>query len=97
MFDTLPLFHLFGLPVYGYGLLLSIGLLIALLILRSTFTATFNAPQAVFPYVSCVLPCGFIGARLVYCIIRSSFLLPEFGWTFFFHFWVGGYSMLGIS
>lgn len=43
----------------------------------------------------CVIPCAFIGARLLYCLVRFEFVFLEMGPLFALMTWSGGFLLWG--
>ncbi|NLD34104.1 MAG: prolipoprotein diacylglyceryl transferase [Clostridiales bacterium] len=95
-------FELFGLTVYGFGLALALGGLLALLLLhrdrRRAGMTTGSAPRLMLPAILL----GLVGARLVYCVFnyrRVFFDAVEGHWLGlgpFFRLGQGGLSLYGL-
>ena len=95
MREPTPLFSLSGLFCYPYGAALAVGLLLAALLLMASFRKAFGAAAEGLRFSLWALPLGFVGARLGYCAVKSSFIAVDFGPSFLYRFDLGGYSMAG--
>lgn len=97
--EGLLLFEALGAKVYAYGAALSLSVLLAVGLMHfwcfpRAYAAGEKRPCAA-ALTLCVLPCGLIGARLVYCLTRLNGAVADLGLAFIPQLWFGGYSIVG--
>lgn len=83
-------FSIFGLDVYWYGLIIAIGLLLAIILAR--FLAKFRGFEKddPFEWILWIFPFAIIGARLYFLIFNGG----PWGWDAF-KIWDGGIAVYG--
>ena len=90
-----PLFTLFGINCYPYGLALSLGVLCATILLVIQFKNQYSKPEDGLRFALWAIPLALIFSRVVYYLIRMDALSYDYGATFLYKFTAGGYSMVG--
>jgi len=88
------LFHIGPIPIYGYGLMLATGFLLAMFLAQKD-AKRFNIPEdklsSLFPWI---ILAGAFGARLFHAIVER----PSYFWEHpleVFYFWDGGVTFYG--
>ncbi len=95
MMEQLPVGSLFGVPIYGYSIILCLSI-IAGLSLTALSQRKRNLPKdTALRYGLWALPLAVAGARIFYCLVRLDYVLYEQDWTFIFSLWKGGFALYG--
>lgn len=89
------LFRVFGLPVTGYGLSLTLGGAIAVILIALVAKRDGLEQKPVQVFAMLAIPLGLLAARLGYCLVRVYFWVEDVGLGWFFRFWEGGYVLYG--
>lgn len=96
MFEDVQSFRFLGLTVYTYGLLVSLGA--ALWIVLSLLLAKKKKlpGDAVLLAAALAIPLGLVFGRLVFCLVNLGYFLEQIGQpAAMLYFWDGGFSMMG--
>ena len=83
-------FSLFGLEIHLYGLMIAIGILLAVLLAMFTFKYREQEKDSVFEILLWVFPLAIVGARLYFLIFNGG----PWGWESF-AIWNGGLAVYG--
>ncbi len=83
-------FTIFGLEVHWYGLIIAMGIVLALLLARYTATKRGFSKDAPFEWILWLFPFAIVGARLYYIIYNGG----PWGWEAF-AIWNGGIAIYG--
>lgn len=83
-------FNLFGLEIHLYGLMIAIGILLAVLLSRFTFEKRKLNYDSVFEIILWIFPLAIVGARLYFLIFNGG----PWGWESF-AIWNGGLAVYG--
>ena len=97
MTDPTPLFSLFGISLYPFGLCVALGALAAAALLCLSYGRAGWPTGEALRFALLCLPCAYLGARLGYCAVRSGFLFVDFGASFLWRVELGGFSLAGAS
>lgn len=82
-----------GFKIYPFGCCLAAAMLLALLLL---FLTKSPLPRkALLSFAAWAVPCGLLGARLGYFVLRAGNLLVDFGVGFIWRLDWGGFSLAG--
>ena len=73
------LFHLGGLTVYSYGVMLATGFIVATLVARQRFVRQYRNPDIVLDFVLAAVVAGIVGARLFYVVGHWSYYSKHTG------------------
>lgn len=96
MFEDVGSFGFLGLTVYKYGLYLSIGAALWLLILWLLAKKRGISGNTILLLGVLAIPMGLLMARLTYCLISIAYYLDTIGQPMaMLYFWDGGLSMMG--
>lgn len=93
---TVALFDLFGLPVYPYALLITLGALCALLMALNKARKTGVCRDAVLTFPLFAIPLAVILGRAVFIACRVVDLY-DYGFSYAFKIWYGGFSVIGVA
>lgn len=95
MREQFPVGSFFGVPIYGYSIILCVSI-IAGLSLTAFSRRKRNLPKdAALRYGLWALPLAVVGARIFYCLVRLDYIFFEQDWTFIFFLWKGGFALYG--
>ena len=94
METNLPLFSLFGLPVYPYAVMLALGAVIALVMALLRAKKTGLTASAVLTFAVLALPLGVVFGRALYCLCRPGETV-DYGLGYIFRIDFGGFSLMG--
>ena len=83
-----------GLTLYPYGLALSAGTILSLLLARCAFRRAGIRPDALSCFALLAIPLALLGARAAYCLAALDWVMQE-GFSFFFQLTRGGYMLYG--
>ena len=83
-----------GLTLYPYGLALSAGTILSLLLARCAFRRAGIQPGALSCFALLAIPLALLGARAAYCLAALDWVMQE-GFSFFFQLTRGGYMLYG--
>ena len=86
--------HFAGLTLYPYGLALSAGTLLALLLGHRAFRRAGIRPGALSCFALLAIPLALLGARTAYCLATLDWVMQE-GFSFFLQLTRGGYMLYG--
>ena len=86
--------HFAGLTLYPYGLALSAGTLLALLLAHRAFRRSGIRPGALSCFALLAIPLALLGARAAYCLATLDWVMQE-GFSFFLQLTRGGYMLYG--
>ena len=86
--------HFAGLTLYPYGLALSAGTLLALLLGHRAFRRAGIQPGALSCFALLAIPLALLGARTAYCLATLDWVMQE-GFSFFLQLTRGGYMLYG--
>lgn len=75
-------FELFGIKIYWYGVLITIGVILAYLYANRRANSFGIGKERMFDVVFVALICGFLGARIYYCVFQT--LDPNSGMSYDF-------------
>lgn len=64
-------FEIFGLKIYWYGVLITIGVILAYLYANKRAESFGIGKERMFDVVFVALICGFLGARIYYCVFQT--------------------------
>lgn len=84
-------FHIFGLEIYYYAVMIVLGILCAIVAVSFLFKRRNISVDWVVDLLLCILPLGIIGARTFYVLTDPSTSMAEW----FTHFRDGGLSIIG--
>ena len=87
-------FTILGLTVYPYGLAVALAGIAALLLARAEYKKRAVRPGALSWAAVLMIPLGFLGARLGYCLSNLDWVSQQEA-GFFFQFTSGGYHLYG--
>ena len=90
----LPVFHLFGMPVYPYALCMALGALAALCMALLRARKTGLPAGAVLTFTMLSIPLAVALGRLSFCLCRMVDVL-DFGVGYIFRLDYGGFSLMG--
>ena len=92
---VLPVFKLFGLPVYPYALFMVIGAVIALVLALLRARRTGLGSNAVLLYAVLAIPMAVVLGRVAFCLCRLVDVM-DFGFGYIFRIDYGGFSIMGV-
>ncbi len=75
-------FELFGIKIYWYGVLITVGVILAYLYANSRANSFGVGKDRMFDVAFIALICGFLGARIYYCVFQT--LNPDSGMSYDF-------------
>lgn len=76
------LFHLGGLTIYSYGVMLAVGFIVATIVARHRFVQQYKDPDIVLDFVLAAVVGGVVGSRLFYVIGHWSYYSKHAGEIF---------------
>ena len=81
-----------SLVIYWYGIAVAVAAAAGvLMLLRETRGTKIDAVALAL----CTIPCAFVGARALYCLVRFEFVFIEMGPLFALTTWTGGFLLWG--
>ena len=86
-------FTLFGKDIYWYGVLMAIGIIIAVVLASLEEKRKHMKQDTVIDMCLVIIPCGIVGARLYYVLFHLERYLPDP--LSIFYVWQGGLAIYG--
>ena len=70
-------FNIYNIPIYKYGIVLALGIFIAILTANTLFNKINQHKDIIIEYAPLIIISGILGARIYFCLLNSGFYLSH--------------------